>query len=507
VETFVKRPIASIVPFLLAAGAIGAAGPGAAAPSRPRVQERAETHALEREFAERVDAQRLLRTVRELVEIGPRMGGTPSGDAAAEYHEGRLIDAGLAPWIAVDPPKRAFQPLSFSAKASRDEESLDLVDGALALHTRGIEPSTLELRSEPLAEGVSSIAPYALFSEESGPRPASQLPRGRAPRVILLATARRVATSAAVIHQPRGVESTLLTVSKREAEWLRARLAKGPLERSIGAEVFDGEGTPRTVLAEVASKRADAPILLFCAHGDSDAGGPGADDNGSGNAVVLELATVFAELAADAALDLPFTLRFAIWGSEIHSTRAYLDAIRKDGSVKRHLAVVNFDQAGTGAERDCIYFEPDDEAMNEPLVRAGLAMAGDYCGEEGFWSEYTSNAALGGTDSYVFCPQRRRDGPPGGDGGAIVPAITLFSAAFGSAEEPRATPGFRSPGWKGAEDRVRVDYSLVYHESGDRPEHTTELEPWNMEWVTKAAGLLALRLADDEAAVAKLLAR
>ena len=49
--------------------------------------------------------------------------------------------------------------------------------------------------------------------------------------------------------------------------------------------------------------------------------------------------------------------------------------------------------------------------------------------------------------------------------------------------------------------------SRVYHETGDRPENTTELEPWNMVWVTKAAGLLTLRLARSPETVAKLLAR
>ena len=74
------------------------------------------------------------------------------------------------------------------------------------------------------------------------------------------------------------------------------------------------------------------PILLFCAHGDSDSGGPGADDNGSGDAVVLELAAGFAKLAEEKGLDLPFTLRFLVWGSEIHSSGAYVRGVRGIGS-------------------------------------------------------------------------------------------------------------------------------------------------------------------------------
>jgi hypothetical protein len=52
-----------------------------------------------------------------------------------------------------------------------------------------------------------------------------------------------------------------------------------------------------------------------------------------------------------------------------------------------------------------------------------------------------------------------------------------------------------------------VDYSNVYHETGDRPENTTELEPYDMVWVARAAGLLTLRLAAAPDVARRLLAR
>ena len=52
-----------------------------------------------------------------------------------------------------------------------------------------------------------------------------------------------------------------------------------------------------------------------------------------------------------------------------------------------------------------------------------------------------------------------------------------------------------------------VDYSKVYHETGDRPENTTELEPFDMVWVARAAGLLTLRLAAAPDVARRLLAR
>ena len=461
----------------------------------------------EQAFLESVEQERLLVTVRELVALGPRMGGTPSGDAAARYHAKRFRDAGLSPQLAIDPELRAFQTLSLKATVKAGDETLELVDGCLAMHSAGIEASEFELTFAG-ASGGSRAAPDgpALFVEEKELGDVLRARRKEPPKVVLVACERRVASSSAVLHQPPGFRGTLLSVSKREAQWVRERAAED-LDLAIAAEVFSGPGRPITVLADLPADSDDAPILLFCAHGDSDSGGPGADDNASGNAVVLELASAFAKLAGDAErpLELPFTLRFAQWGSEIHSSGAYFEKIKADGSAARHLAVINFDQAGTGAERDCVYFEPDDLPRNEPLVRLGLALGADYVGKEGCWTEYTSNAALGGTDSYVFSPGWRRGGAK-----EDLPAITIFSAAFGRAEEPAVTNGFRSPHFravKGGGERVRIDYSLVYHESGDKPEVTTELEPWNMTWVTKASGLLALRLADAPEAVKKLLDR
>jgi hypothetical protein len=478
-------------------------------------------------FAKQVDEKRLLKTVRELVAIGARMGGTPSGDAAAKYHADRFKAAGLEPVTVADPSLRAFQPRKLAATVVVDDVKVELVDGALALHTAGVEKTTLPLLLQvPENAGDAPNTPYAVLVDaptrgEMGPTaaqhalpaldPVAELPESARPRVVLLAFEQRVESSTPVMHQPRGLGGTLLTISSREAKKLRAAVTEAPEATpalTIEADVLDAPGQPVTVYADVkanaigsgANASDAAPILLFCAHGDSDAGSLGADDNGSGDAVVHELADVFAHLMHEKSPPaLPFTIRCLVWGSEIHSTNAYVERARKDGSLARHVAVVNFDQAGTGAERDCVYFEPDDVAICQPLVRLGLDAAHEHVGQPGFWSEYTSNAALGGTDAYCFCPQS------GGKG--AVPAITIFTAAFGEAETPRVTAGFLSPAWKGDPTKIQVDYSRVYHETGDRPELTTELEPWDMAWVTKAAGLLALRLARSPETVKKLLDR
>jgi hypothetical protein len=476
---------------------------------------------LEAKFAGLVDEKRLLKTVRELVACGPRMGGTPSGDAAAKYHAERFRAAGFEPVTVADPKHSAFQPLEVHAAAEVDGAKVEFKDGTLALHTPAIAATTLPLFSEVPAKDADPAEPFALLVDEEHWSQAAALPRSRQPRVLLVSCACRIDSSTPVLHQPPNFGGTLLTISARESKALRARLAADgtpklapakltPAKLTIEAKVFDAMGAPLTVWADLPGKPAatqdasghdHAPILLFCAHGDSDSGGPGADDNGSGDAVVQELAADFAALDKERKLDLPFTLRFLVWGSEIHSSRAYVERATADGSLARHVAVLNFDEAGTGAERDCVYFEPDNLAITQPLVRLGLDMAGQYVNQKGFWTEYTSNAALGGADAYLFEPGWQQGGAKGD-----VPAVTIFTAAWGKTDRAPLTPGFKSPHWKGG-DQIEIDYSRVYHETGDRPENTTELEPWNMVWVTKAAGLLTLRLARSPETMARLLTR
>ncbi|HKB16279.1 MAG TPA: M28 family peptidase, partial [Planctomycetota bacterium] len=277
----------------------------------------------------------------------------------------------------------------------------------------------------------------------------------------------------------------VFAISAREGERLRRALQAGsPIEIRFSLDARVSESSPKTVLATIGG-RDRARSILFCAHGDADSGGPGADDNASGVAVVLEIARAFSAAARRGEIAAPpCDLRFAVWGTEIHSTRAFVERERAAGRSVALSAVLNFDQAGFGSGDDALFVEPDDVPRNETLVRSILGVALDHRGEEGFPSRFTSNRALGGTDSYVF--QRGEDGPP---------SVTVFTSAFGSPSFVEPTPGFPRAGEWGA--KIRVDHDRFYHSSGDLPENTTDLEPSNMGWCARVALLGALRAAPD----------
>ena len=183
-----------------------------------------------------------------------------------------------------------------------------------------------------------------------------------------------------------------------------------------------------------------------------------------------------------------YSIRFAIWGAEYHSSKAYID--REGPRLSGAQAVINFDETGTGAERDAIYFESNDVPWNERLLRTFEAVAGEYAGKPGFWTEYTTNPSQGGTDSYAFLPKQYKGT---GYTSLQIPSTTIYTAAWDALADVKQTPGWES---KGTPDptQLKIDYSLYYHSSADTPENTTEREPFNMVRAVKVTGLVLLRL-------------
>ena len=281
----------------------------------------------------------------------------------------------------------------------------------------------------------------------------------------------------------RGSRAPVFGLSRGEGARLREWLAAG---REVTLD-YDLEATierarPRTTIARLPARRGAPPgYLLYCAHGDSDAGGPGANDNASGEAVVLEIARAWAEAVQTGEVPAPAReVRFAVWGSEIASSRYFLEQrAAEDGPI---LGVINYDQAGFGSGAEQLNVEPDDLPANVAMVHTVLGVLADFGGRAGFPERWATNKSLGGTDSYVFSGSRQfREGG--------LPAVTLFTSAWGSPGEHPRTEGMPGESWR-ERDLVRVDYDNYYHSAGDTPENTTDKEPHNMGWCARV-GLLA----------------
>jgi Zn-dependent M28 family amino/carboxypeptidase len=448
----------------------------------------------EEAFAALVAEAELRRYVRELVAFGPRMGGTPSNLKSAAYATAFFKKHKLEVETLDDPPALAHWESAWR---------VELEDGGVieSAWPFGFSASTGGLRTGRLllVENLSSTAPSAEWKGrviytpgDVGRAYAAIVKSGHLPAAILTSApndpkryvdwSRLSSLSASATHPV-----PVFAVSYLDGRSLAAAAQAGrSLRVSLDATIQ--EGRARTVIATLRGQQPDG-YFLVCAHGDSDAGGPGADDNASGVATVMEIARVYATLVASGKVPRPrHSIKFVIWGAEYRSARTF---ITQEGERLAQLkGVLNFDETGTGAEREAIYFEGNDVPWNETLLRTLEAVAADYVGRPGFWTEYTTNPSQGGTDSYAFLPRQYRGT---GQTTLEIPSTTIYTAAWDRLRELEQTPGWESAGTPDPK-RLQIDYSLYYHSSGDTPENTTEREPQNMVRAVKASGLALLRL-------------
>jgi hypothetical protein len=136
------------------------------------------------------------------------------------------------------------------------------------------------------------------------------------------------------LNAPAG--AVAMAISPKRARELSALMANGPVEVRMVVETAESSpGAIGMVMAELPGRVPDQDIVLV-AHLDHQ--NPGANDNASGAAVLLEIARAMKSMPA-----LKRTVRFW-WSTEIESERQYFRAHPEE--AKKMLLAVNLDQAG-----------------------------------------------------------------------------------------------------------------------------------------------------------------
>jgi aminopeptidase YwaD len=270
----------------------------------------------------RVDAKRALKHLRVLSDdIGWRIGGTESEHRAAKYIAKVLKDLDykveLQPFAVADKylaemkvSKHETWQASASAQGAIASAQGTIVDLGTATEV------TSDLRGK-----------IALFSRVAG----SELAQAKAAAAqgavaVLIAN---VPTAAFPERKAAAFIPTLAeTVSVPVigiAQYHGERIRGGVSQLSLDVEHHAGL-TSYNVLAE---RRATFPnpsngVVMVSAHYDTVPGSPGANDDGSGTVLCLELARVLRHLPTQKAL------RFALWGSEefgLIGSRYYVDGL------------------------------------------------------------------------------------------------------------------------------------------------------------------------------------
>ena len=140
-----------------------------------------------------------------------------------------------------------------------------------------------------------------------------------------------------------GTRIPVLIVSAEVASELAASAQPSPVQVRIDLSVARTQARAANVIADLPGRKSG--VVLLGAHLDSVASGPGINDNGSGSALVLEVARQARRLH----LRPRHGLRFAFWGGEELGLLGSTSYVQSLSAKQRRgiLDVLNFDMVGS----------------------------------------------------------------------------------------------------------------------------------------------------------------
>ncbi|MBZ4401433.1 M28 family peptidase [Myxococcus faecalis] len=133
----------------------------------------------------------------------------------------------------------------------------------------------------------------------------------------------------------------LFMLTDRQARELRAQLLTGPMKVDVSIATETKPGHYSVVSGVIPGQRSDEEIVLT-AHLDHYK--PGANDNASGAATVLEMVRTYTTLIRDGVLPPPVRTVRVLWLPEFEGTREWFE--RHGAEPVRRVAHYNFDMLG-----------------------------------------------------------------------------------------------------------------------------------------------------------------
>jgi carboxypeptidase Q len=180
-------------------------------------------------------------------------------------------------------------------------------------------------------------------------------------------------------------------IGMEDADLLSRLLEKGPVTVEFAYDNRTGGATQTAnVVAEIRGRERPDEWIIIGAHLDSWDFGTGAQDNGSGVAMVLEAARAIASLGQPPRR----SIRFALWGGEeqgLIGSHAYVDA--HDKELKNCVAVLNTDNGAghpkgwkvEGREDLSKAMQPISKSLLEDLSGGGLSPEASFDTDHGFF--------------------------------------------------------------------------------------------------------------------------
>ncbi|MGE5542920.1 MAG: M20/M25/M40 family metallo-hydrolase [Bacillota bacterium] len=177
------------------------------------------------------------------------------------------------------------------------------------------------------------------------------------------------------LQQPVGVPA--VSISGEDGEGLVAALGEGPVRAHLVSDTIIELRDSHNVIASKQPSRGKGTgkTVLIGGHLDSVAAGPGANDNASGVAVILEAARVLKDY------DLASEVRFLAFGAEelsLLGSKHYASTLTAE-DVSNIIGMFNLDMVGIGDECTSgnIGIYEEDDPYAEILVDLSIISAGE----------------------------------------------------------------------------------------------------------------------------------
>jgi Zn-dependent M28 family amino/carboxypeptidase len=319
---------------------------------------------------------------------GTRVAGSSGYDASAAYVAGELAAAGYlvetqefdfayfeelttAVMERVSPDPKGYIYLedfltmdySGSGNVTANLQAVDLVlppgvaantstSGCEAADFTGFTAGNIAL----LQRGTCAFAVKAANAEAAGASGAIIFNEGQP-----VAADDRVGLLFGTLGAP-GVTIPVVGTSFAVGDELAALLISGSVEIHLEVNTISEIRTTHNVLARSPGGRDDRKVIVG-AHLDSVAAGPGINDNGSGSAVILEIALQMAELG----IQPRNQVIFAFWGAEeanLIGSTYYVSLLGKN-EIKKIMVNLNFDMVGSP---NYVRFVYDGDGSATPLA-------------------------------------------------------------------------------------------------------------------------------------------
>jgi len=276
-------------------------------------------------------ASRVIAFATSLAELGPRPAASAAEARARAAVESELEALGLD--VTIEP----FEYLSFRV----DE---------IGLHLGNVSAAPVIVGLDPFRGALTYSGEAVVITD---PEQASASLAGR-----IVVTNHPLMQLMIAEHDP----VVVICVSPED---LDAFVARG--DSHVTLEVHGAPLTLRSanVVARLGQRRDGQPEILVTSHLDTYRSSPGANDNGTGLGVMIELARSLGSRADE----LPIPVSFVAFGAEENGTigsRAYLDAHL--GELSNVVAVVNLDTLG-GSRGPVIGSMPSEPAEGSEGVR------------------------------------------------------------------------------------------------------------------------------------------